>query len=256
MQKIVVFLIMLTTLISCTSGDPTNKEKARLSTVENDSSASIIIKPEAVDENDTLIAKNNSDKDKENFKQAQREFINGTTNYKNGNIEQAIESFKTSLEFFPDNDKAFLNLGNLYYELGQKDLSLSYYKDAVRINPSDSMSLVAIGLIYSERGDTNQAINYYNKAINVAPYFSMVYFNRGTLFGLQKKYQLSIQDLTSAIQYNEQYSEAYVNRGLAYFYTKQMDRACKDWKKAADFGNEKGRKAVDIYCSGKSREKK
>ena len=41
-----------------------------------------------------------------------------------------------------------------------------------------------------------------------------------------------------------------------YFYSKQMDMACKDWHTAAALGNAKGKKAVDIYCSGKSKEDK
>lgn len=187
------------------------------------------------------------------LRRARTQFNNGTTYYKQGELDKAIESFKNSLEYKPDNDKAFYNLGKIYYDQGQKELSLSYYKDAVRINPGDSLSLVAIGLLYYEKGDMAEALKYYNQTVDIAPGFGMVYFNRGTMFGQNKNYDQSLEDLTKAIQYDGDNSEAYINRGLAYFYTKNIDLACKDWKKAASMGNPKGTQAVEIYCSGKKK---
>mgnify|MGYP002638776767 FL=1 len=186
-------------------------------------------------------------------RRAHTQFNNGTNFYKSGDLENAIQSFKNSLEFKPNNAKAFYNLGNIYYDLGQKDLAQSYYKDAVEINPEDSLSLVAIGLICTEKGNLPEALDYYNKAVTVAPTFSMVYFNRGTLLGQNKQYQQSLDDLSKAIKYDPGNSEAYINRGLAHFYMKNIDLACKDWKKAKTMGNPKGTQAVDIYCSGKGK---
>jgi len=188
-----------------------------------------------------------------NLRRARTQFTNGTTYYKEGELDKAIESFKNSLEFKPDNDKAFYNLGKIYYDQGQKELSLSYYKDAVRINPGDSLSLVAIGLLYYEKGNMEEALRYYNQTVDIAPKFGMVYFNRGTMFGQNKNYDQSLEDLTKAIQYDSENSEAYINRGLAYFYTKNIELACKDWKKAESMGNPKGKQAVEIYCSGKKK---
>ena len=283
MQRVIIFLIVLPFLFACDSNNTTDKSQSKVKTTASDSSVNITFDKEDLENADIITnAENTTEEDPQPLsgmisktgkaeaergtiededealraKRARTQFSNGTTYYKQGELEKAIESFKLALEYKPDNSKAFFNLGKIYYDLGQKDLSLSYYKDAARLNPNDSLSLLGIGLLYSEKGDVKNADLYYTQGIEVAPHFSVLYFNRGTMYGQEKKYQKSLEDLTKAIQYDEQNSEAYVNRGLAYFYSKQMDMACKDWHKAAALGNAKGKKAVDIYCSGKNKEKK
>jgi len=283
MQKVIYLLFVLPFLFACNSGNnkpDSNKSKSIVTTSVSDSLVNISFdKSELENEGLTLITKVGAEQRTEplsgiisksgNFeaergtiededaaltlRRARTAFNNGNTYYKDGELDKAAEAYKLSLEYKPDNDKAFYNLGKVYYDMGQKDLSLTYYKDAANINPNDSLSLVAIGLIYYEKGDMVNATKFYNKTEEVASGFSGLFFNRGTMYGQQKEYQLSIDDLTKAIEYDDQNSEAFVNRGLAYFYSKQIEPACKDWKKAASMGNQKGVKAVEIYCSGKKK---
>ena len=185
------------------------------------------------------------------LRRAQTQFKNGTVYYKDGEIQKAIDAFKLSLEYKPDNDRAFYNLGKIYYELGQKDLAMTYYMDAVSINENDSLSLVGVGLVLYEKAKYPEALEYYNRAIDVAPQYAMAYFNRGTMLGQNRQYDQALLDLTNAIKYDPTFSESYINRGLAYFYKKDLDNACKDWQIAADMGNPKGADAIKIYCNKK-----
>lgn len=185
-------------------------------------------------------------------RRAHTQFNNGITYFKEGELNKAIDAFKLSLEYKPDNSKAFYNLGKIYYELGQKDLAQSYYKDAVGLSPKDSLSMVAVGLIYYEKANYPEALKYYNMTIEIAPKFGLVYFNRGTMLGQNKQYEQSLEDLTNAIKYEPENSEAYINRGLAHFFMDNRDKACEDWKKAESMGNPKGTDAVKIYCMGDS----
>ncbi len=186
-----------------------------------------------------------------NERRSRTEFTNGITYYKKGELEKSAAAFKKSLEFKPDNYKAFYSLGLVYYSLGQMDLSLSYYLDAVRVNPQDSLSMMGVGLLYYKKGEMQQALDYYARTLEIAPGFSEVYFNRGTMLGQNKQYELSIEDLSNAIKYDKTNSEAYLNRGLAYFYSKDLPNACKDWQKSKEMGNEKGIQALEKYCKKK-----
>jgi|TARA_B100001964_G_C14083583_1_gene531470 tetratricopeptide (TPR) repeat protein len=278
MQRIIILLIVVPFLFACdvnnSSNDETNENQNKVVATLTDSSATITFTTDDFKTDSTILEVNPDEakpvtgivsksgktkvdrgtiEDEEEalkLRRARTQFTNGITYYKDGDLDQAIEAFKLALEFKPDNDKVFYNLGRIYYDLGQKELSMSYYKDAVRLNPSDSLSLVAIGLLYYEQGDFVEATKFYDSTIAVAQHFSMVYFNRGTMFGQQKMYQKSLQDLNKAIEYDDKNSEAFINRGLAHYFLKQMDLACKDWHKAAAMGNPKGTRAVDIYCSG------
>lgn len=270
MQRVVILLIFIPFLFACDSNNKAvDKKDSKLVATISDSSATISFSDDeqktdsSLSENKPvsgIVSKSGNNKADRGtiqnedeallLRKARTQFNNGITYYKEGNLDQAIEAFKLSLEYKPDNDKVFNNLGKIYYDLGQKQLSMSYYKDAVRLNPKDSLSMVAVGLLYYEMGDFEEAAKFYNRTVEIAPGFSMVYFNRGTMFGQQKKYQQSLDDLNKAIEFDQKNSESYINRGLAYFYLKQMELACKDWHKAAKMGNSKGIKAVDLYCSG------
>ena len=272
-----IFAFTISVLIGCTPKNKTNnKESDNINMAISRSDGESMIVPLGK-EKGTLISRNensesdtnkvpnivsktgekaieggnpNAENESLKIRRAYTQFKNGTTYYKDGEIQKAIDAFKLSLEYKPDNDKAFYNLGKIYYELGQKDLSMAYYKDAVNLNENDSLSLLGIGLIYYQSKRYPDALLYYNKAIEAAPYYAMAYFNRGTMLGQNKQYQQSLSDLTNAIKYDPDFSESYLNRGLAYFYTKDMDNACIDWKKAESMGNLKAKDAVRIYCSG------
>ncbi len=271
MKNFIVLFIVASFLFSCESNlktndsDKSNLSQSSIDTTALDSQQTKMISKKEHDEAGfkkiaPKIETKEGEKPKEGgdpnaegqalrLRRAHTQFNNGTKYYKDGEIQKAIDAFKTSLEYKPDNDKAFYNLGKIYYDMGQKDLALSYYSDAVSINENDSVSLLGIGLIYYERGKYPEALEYYNRAIDVAPTYAMAYFNRGTMLGQNRQYEQSLSDLTNAIKYEPEFSDSYVNRGLAYFYIKDMDNACKDWKKAAEMGNKKGQDAVRIYCS-------
>ncbi len=185
------------------------------------------------------------------LRRARTAFNNGIQYYKSGELDKASDAFKLSLTYKPDNDKAFYNLGKIYYDLNQKNLSLSFYEDAFRINPNDSASITAAGLIHFERGDFSKAMELYNMAIESAPAYGLAYYNRGTLLGQQKQYKLALNDLNQSIKYDSENANAYMNRGLAFFYMKRQDEACMDWQQAADMGLENAKKAVEIYCKEK-----
>ncbi|NOY50784.1 MAG: tetratricopeptide repeat protein, partial [Chlorobi bacterium] len=200
---------------------------------------------------DTTVTKNNAVKlkskkkktaeeikrDKE-IKNARSAFKRGVNAYNSKKTEEAIEAFKETLMYDPENALASYNLGKIYYETGQKELAMKYYdEDASQFNPADSNSIVAIGLIYFERGQFDQAEDYFNQALNIAPGYGLAYYNRGTLYGQQKKYDKSLDDLNKAAIYSPSDSKVFMNRGMAYYFHKNMDAACADWNKAASMGN-------------------
>ncbi|MAZ93029.1 MAG: tetratricopeptide repeat protein [Bacteroidales bacterium] len=277
MKQLIIFVFTISIAMGCSHNNKTNNkasDKTNMAISNSDGESMIVPLGK---EKGTLISKNeisgndikevpniasktgekaieggnpNAENESLKIRRAYTQFKNGTAYYKDGEIQKAIDAFKLSLEYKPDNDKAFYNLGKIYYELGQKDLSMAYYKDAVSLNEDDSLSLLGIGLIYYQSKLYPDALLYYNKAIEAAPYYAMAYFNRGTMLGQNKQYQQSLSDLTNAIKYDPDFSESYLNRGLAYFYSKDMDNACIDWKRAESMGNLKAKDAVRIYCSG------
>jgi tetratricopeptide (TPR) repeat protein len=195
---------------------------------------------------DTVISL--QDMKNEHMRAAQANYDAGVRYYNNGDLDNALSQFKSSLEYFPNNSQAAHYIARIYFEKGEKTLSLSYYEDAVRLNPEDSVSMLAIGQVYFDMRNFDKAMEYYDMTVGIAPKYGLAYYNRGTLFGMQKKYIPALDDLNLSIKLNPENPNAYLNRGLAYFYLENRDAACKDWSKASEMGLEKGTEAFETYC--------
>ena len=165
MQRVIIFLIVLPFLFACDSTDKTKETKSKVQTSLTDSSVNITFAKEDLENADIVANAENSTKEEDiqplsgiisktgkaeaergtiededealKARRARTQFNNGATYYKQGELDKAVEAFKLSLEYNPDNSKAFYNLGKLNYDMGQKDLSLSYYLDAYNLNPHE-----------------------------------------------------------------------------------------------------------------------
>lgn len=253
MKHLIIFLMLIVLITSCeqpTKGKEKNSQSSKTPEIKKkgapETSASAMRLPEP---GMPLIDSSFTNPTEKDVRQMAMQLYNtGVDLYKEGKTDEALDMFKTSIENYAENAKAYHYLGRIYFEKGQKGLSISYYEDAVKYDANDSVSVLAIGQVYFDMGDGVKAFEFYNQAIEIAPNFALAYYNRGTLSGMQKQYNSSLQDLNKSIELDPLNGNAFVNRGLAYFYLKDMDKACESWEQAARMGMEKGMEAVELYC--------
>jgi tetratricopeptide (TPR) repeat protein len=93
----------------------------------------------------------------------------------------AIELFKKSVEYEPNNPEYFRNLGWSYLELGTRKKNRgesyeSYFKDAesahqkaVQIDPDFAGAYYGLGYVYVRQNKINDAIINFRKAISTQP---------------------------------------------------------------------------------------
>jgi tetratricopeptide (TPR) repeat protein len=252
MKAIYFYAAILFLMVSC--GQPSVKEKAAATEGAKKDASSI--RKDTTQESRTRLTMTRSDTviplenmQNEQMQQAKSAYQAGVNYYNSGDLEGALEQFKTSLEFFPESNKAAHFIARIYFERGEQNLALSYYEDAVRYDPTDSVSILGLGQVYFAMNDYEKAMEYYDRAITAGPRYALAYYNRGTLRGMQKDYIPALDDLNLAIKLDPKNPKAYMNRGMAFFYLQNIDAACDNWNKAADMGLSEAIKAVEIYCS-------
>ena len=59
----------------------------------------------------------------------------------------------------------------------------------------------------------------------------------------------AISDYTKAIEVDPKVSEFYFDRGDVQYNSGNLKSACKDWKKAAELGNEDAKEQLEKYCT-------
>jgi len=80
--------------------------------------------------------------------------------------EEALESYKSIIEEFPDAYIIHKNIGNCYFQTEKYDLAegaIYRWEKAVELKPDFSFPLYNLGLVYLAKGDKTQALSYFAK---------------------------------------------------------------------------------------------
>lgn len=188
----------------------------------------------------------------------------GQTAFENSKYENAVSLFSECLESF-QTDSVYNYIGSSYYKLGEFDSAIENYTEAIKINKDNQYALINRGLTYCELGEYKKALDDCNKVIEIDPYNEIAYNNRGYVYHKLKEHKKALDDLNKAIEIdNELYlaywgrgevyqvmeyynkaisdydeflsykdtSRVYYNRGTCYYYLKKYDKAIKDFTKA------------------------
>lgn len=120
-----------------------------------------------------------------------------------GDTTNAIKDYNQTIEFAPDNIDVYLNLAQLYYELGNYNMSSENFKKLLSIDKS--LMIGYMGLVRNEalEGNHMEAIKHCDNAISIQQDYSPAYINRAYSYITIKKYDLAIDDILSALEIDQ-----------------------------------------------------
>lgn len=133
---------------------------------------------------------------------------------KNKNLEKAEEDIKKYLSYFPDEEDAVFQCGNMYYDFEKYLDALIYYNSCL------------------EKNKTNASF----------------YEARGNAYYQVKTYKYAIRDYSMALDLNPESAEAYLHKGLSRKALGDLSGACSDWQKAFRHGSRKAQEYLIDYC--------
>lgn len=97
-------------------------------------------------------------------------------------FQQAIEAYENALRQDPDYFPAVVNLGNVYFEIGQYARAKELYLKADTLSPKNYKVLFNLGNLYDEIGSFDQALNYFKQAIAEFPLYADAHFNIAVVY--------------------------------------------------------------------------
>lgn len=112
----------------------------------------------------------------------------------------AINDFNRVVEFDPDNIQIYLNLAEIYYELGSYDMSSENFKKLLSVDKS--LMIGYMGLAGNEMSQDNyrEAIKHCENAISIQQDYSPAYVNMAYCYIAMKKYAQAIDNILEAIE--------------------------------------------------------
>ncbi len=96
--------------------------------------------------------------------------------------EKAIRAYQKAIEMNPDAVGAFINLGTIYYNLGQLEAAESCYQSALCIDPGYGLVHFNLGNVADERNELQNARQCYEEAIRRDPGYPDPHYNLALVY--------------------------------------------------------------------------
>ncbi len=116
-------------------------------------------------------------------------FSTPTDGGKSSEIAAELEKAKLAAESDPSNVRAWITLGNLYFDNGNPSESVKAYTKALELQPNNADVLTDRGTMYRELGQYELALQSYSKATSVNPTHKNSLFNAGVVLYYDLKRQ-------------------------------------------------------------------
>jgi cytochrome c-type biogenesis protein CcmH/NrfG len=108
--------------------------------------------------------------------------------------ENRAQTMRTAAEQNPDDAKARVELGNMYFDAERYADAITWYEDALRINPADANVSTDLGVAYYYTNQADRAVSQFEQSLKVDPKHTKTLLNLGIVKAFGK------QDLTGAAE--------------------------------------------------------
>jgi len=145
------------------------------------------------------------------------------------NTRLAKENLLVMEKRFPDNEKAFLKLAELYFLVKQYQESITYINKSLKLDESQARAYHLKGNVYSESGDTSKAISSFQTAIEQDNTYADAYYDLGVIYASRKN-PLAFDYYANTLRVNPNHDQARYARAMLFQDLGQYDEAIEEYQ--------------------------
>jgi len=146
--------------------------------------------------------------------------------------DKAREYYKKAIELNPYQAQVYNNLGNAYFRVGLYDEAKENYEKALELSPMNYDVRNNLGNVYFRKGLYEKAENEYKEAIKLKPGSADSLNNLAALYAARGQYDRAIAQYRELIEANLTSPQLYYNLGIAYYKKGMIDKTEESFKKA------------------------
>jgi tetratricopeptide (TPR) repeat protein len=169
-------------------------------------------------------------------KVAQDHISDGNAYLKNGEYDEAIESFSQALELDTENTDAYMGSGKAHFAKKEYQGAIKDFETVISIRPRDVDAYYGLGVAYAAIDNYDGAIENLTKAIRYDPTLADIYVDfykeRGFVYLAKNDYTRAIQDFERLINSGSGDPNVYSGRGFAYLARGNYAKAVLDLTEA------------------------
>jgi cytochrome c-type biogenesis protein CcmH/NrfG len=94
-------------------------------------------------------------------------------------LSNMIAALEKETQANPTNAKAWIELGNSYFDTSQHEKSIQAYRKALELDPNNANVWTDMGVMYRRNGNPQEAIKSFDKAIEANPKHEVSRMNKG-----------------------------------------------------------------------------
>jgi predicted negative regulator of RcsB-dependent stress response len=157
------------------------------------------------------------------------------------------------LEINPVYSQAYINLADLYTQMGHKEKTLNMYRKMIDQKTDLPLAYSNLGNIFFKSNQLDTASVLLKKAIEIDPQFVTAYNNLGSVYFNQGKLDSAIVNFRKAVELSPLYSQAWKNLGSSYGTKGELDKAIDAFQKALEISpsDQEAQKYLDITIQQK-----
>ena len=192
----------------------------------------------------------------------------GIRSMKNGDADNAFESFRVAFEKFPNYPESVFNMGLTHFRKKEFTEAVDYFNKTLTINPEHKTASAAIKNVAKnffnkgnqsyKRGDLEGALTSYDEVLKVDNTFYQAYYQIGVIQSKMGDKELAVTSYGEALKVNPKFYKGYFALGLAKNGMNDTQGAISALESAVDIypGYDKAYGAMgDIYINAKNYEK-
>jgi protein O-mannosyl-transferase len=157
----------------------------------------------------------------------------GTIYLQNGKLDEAVASFRRSIELNPYYPHPYVNLAIALTAQGKTDEAIATFRDAVRMN-KHLASEDNIGAALVQRGLVVHAITYYTEALKDQSYSPAVQNNLGLAYEMQGELDNALAHYQRALELDPHHSVAEFNSGNVHSQLGELKKAEAAYRRAVE----------------------
>ena len=192
----------------------------------------------------------------------------GIRSMKNGDADNAFESFRVAFQKFPNYPESVFNMGLTHFRKKEFTEAVDYFGKTLEINPEHKTAYAAIKNVAKnyfnqgnqsyKRGDLEGALSSYEEVLKVDNTFYQAYYQIGVIQSKMGDKELAVSSYEEALNVNPQFYKGYFALGLAKNGMNDTNGAISALQSAVDInpGYDKAYGAMgDIYINAKNYDK-
>ncbi|MEO5802757.1 MAG: tetratricopeptide repeat protein [Verrucomicrobiota bacterium] len=128
-----------------------------------------------------------------------------------GNHQEAIAHYNVALKLKPELVEAHNNLGNSLAEIGKVDEAIAHYEIVLAKNPRHADALNNFGVALAMKGKLNEAIEHFKKSLAAKPNYASAHSNLGNAYAVQGKFDEAMVNYLACLKIKPDDSQAHNN---------------------------------------------